>query len=155
MVFTIIHTQFIYLFIFSALSSRQGLVIGNWFVEQKPWWFVHTLQYIWAFLPNQSIGKIRWQLCLLQSHDLPSCLPLCSLHTTGVTVSHADKRDCSLFILFSPVINVFVFIHAGWNVRVCKDMHRFFMWNEDSYCSDWGILLPSIEPQRRSLLSFL
>lgn len=77
------------------------------------------------FLPNQSIvGKIRWQHWLLQSHDLLWCLPLCSQHTSGVTISHAGKRDCSLFILFCAV-SMCLFSFAQARMCVCVRIHRF------------------------------
>lgn len=152
MVSTIIHTHFFFFFSFEQSPGFSYRCLVCW--AESLMVRAHITVYIthyWAFLPNQSIGKIRWQRWLLQSHDLPWCL---LLHTTGVTVSHEDKRDSLLFILFSAVIMVFVFIRAGWSVHVGKDA-QIFMWNEDSYCSSWGILLPSIEPQRRSLPSFL
>ncbi len=37
-------------------------------------------------------------------------------------------------------------------VRTDVCVYMYFMWDEDSYCSDWGILLPSIEPQETELI---
>lgn len=37
-------------------------------------------------------------------------------------------------------------------VRMCVSVYMYFLWDDYSYCRDWEILLPSIEPQETELI---
>lgn len=60
-----------------------------------------------------------------------------------------------LCLYLCACVCVYVYI-VSWlclrTVCVRTDVYTYLMWDEDSYCSDWGILLPSIEPQETELI---
>lgn len=68
---------------------------------------------------------------------------------------------CVLLWCFVCVLILYVFVHVCGSVDVsrvysghlCTDVcvWMYLMQDKDSYCSDWGILLPSIEPQEMEL----
>lgn len=133
-----------------SLSIRRGLVIGACCVEQKPRWFAHTLQHSWASLPNQSTGKIRWRRWLFKF------LTSLGVSRCAVCTPPAAQTKGTVYHLFFLAVIMCLFSFAQAGICVHAQRHaQMFMWNKDLRCSDWGILLPSIEPQRQSSPSFL
>lgn len=59
-------------------------------------------------------------------------------------------RELRLCVYMHLCMRVGVFVSVCVRTHVCVCV--FFMWDEDSYCSDRGILLPSIEPQETELI---
>lgn len=129
-------------------------------------------------LPNQSIRKMQGHCWLLQSHTLTHVSHWAVWLFPGFSTSPEDWHTCrhkelftDCFILFAVMMSFlraplmivcfYAFVRACGSVhvcvrracvrtRVCVYMH--FMQDEDSYRSDRGILLPSIEPQETELI---
>lgn len=101
---------------------------------------------------------------------MPSHLPLCCLNVPGLPYNTWGLAETQMEMMvyfyvllwcFVCVLILYVFVHACGSVYVsrvysghlCTDVcvWMYLMRDKDSYCSDWGILLPSIEPQEMEL----